>query len=74
MIAHYTFPQVNITNCIALICDGDMDYGKEITQRIKECSRTIAVNGGLSHCVNMNIEPDWIVGECLTVSPSQRQI
>ncbi len=69
-IAALRFPPVDVTSCIAIVCNGEMEFDSHLTHRIKSCLAVIGVDGGLNHCDRMNIQPNWIIGDLDSVSPA----
>lgn len=54
-------PPQDITSCIGIICNGEIETTSK--EKINQCRYIIGVDGGLYHCDEMQIAPNWIVGD-----------
>lgn len=48
---------------IALVANGAIHDYQLIAQLLKSYERIVAVDGGLMHCHQMNIQPDYVIGD-----------
>jgi thiamine pyrophosphokinase len=64
-----SFPPSDLTSCIAIICNGEMDELESAAKRIKQCKKTIVVDGGFHHCLKMDLKPCYVVGDLDSIEP-----
>ena len=50
-------------DCIALVCNGELEKNQNTKIKIEECTTCIGVDGGLNYCRDLQIKPHWIVGD-----------
>lgn len=67
---NWGFPPKNLANCIGVICNGEMEITPQLRDKICKCHAVIGVDGGLAFCKQMNLSPQWIVGDFDSVEPS----
>lgn len=63
-------PPKNLTQCIGIICNGEIEISQELIKKIQCCGYVIGVDGGLNHCDKMNVTPNWVVGDFDSVAPA----
>ena len=66
---HWEFPPKESNKCIGIICGAEIEASDSLKERIKSCETIIAVDGGLHHCDEMEITPQWIVGDFDSINP-----
>ena len=59
----------NLTECIGIVCNGEIEVTSNLKERLQNCRAIIGVDGGLNHCKKMNINPQWIVGDFDSIDP-----
>lgn len=54
---------------IAILCNGELDYGQETKRRIASYPALIAVDGGTNHCRQLGLRPHLIIGDLDSSTP-----
>jgi thiamine pyrophosphokinase len=58
-----SIPPKDLSNCIGIICNGELEIIPGLSQRVHNCRTLIGADGGLNHCEKISICPEWIVGD-----------
>jgi thiamine pyrophosphokinase len=71
MISHSKYPLATYADIetVALVANGAIHDYELISSLIKTYEHCIAVDGGLLHCREMNINPDLIIGDFDSIDP-----
>ena len=48
---------------VAVILNGHIENYDEIRKAIRDYDLVVAVDGGLNHCIQLNISPAWLIGD-----------
>ena len=64
--SNWDFPPADSARCMGIVCNGEIENPRD---RVSKCLSVMGVDGGINHCVNMNIIPTWIVGDFDSVNP-----
>lgn len=63
----------NPEEAIAVVCNGQMEFGTSLEEKIKRCSTVIGVDGGINHCSKLNVTPSWFMGDFDSIDPDLYQ-
>lgn len=70
MAARSSFPPSDLSKCVVVIANGEMELNSAVHSKIKSAAAVIVADGGLNHCHRLGIKPSWVVGDFDSVDPS----
>lgn len=65
----FVCPPTSQSSYMSILCNGELTITPEIEKRIIGASHVIAVDGGMNHCDQMHIIPQWVVGDFDSIHP-----